>query len=63
MLQAVARLPLWRLRTARLVHLPEGCFLQPTTQGLGTAAIAFMTRQLPLFDVPWQVRRAALVQV
>ncbi|EFJ44918.1 hypothetical protein VOLCADRAFT_118510 [Volvox carteri f. nagariensis] len=53
MYAAAARLPLWRLRTGRFVHLPEGCFLQPTTEGLGTAAMGFMARQLPLFDVPW----------
>ncbi|KXZ55127.1 hypothetical protein GPECTOR_3g279 [Gonium pectorale] len=53
MYAGASRLPLWRLRTGRFVHLPEGCFLQATTQGLGTAAMGFMARQLPLFDVPW----------
>ncbi|GLI60510.1 hypothetical protein VaNZ11_002673 [Volvox africanus] len=52
-----ARLPLWRLRTGRFVHLPEGCFLQPTTEGLGPAAMGFMARQLPLFDVPWVIKQ------
>ncbi|GFR39738.1 hypothetical protein Agub_g220, partial [Astrephomene gubernaculifera] len=54
---AASRLPLWRLRTGRFVHLPEGCFLQPTTEGLGPAAMGFMARQLPLFDVPWVVKK------
>eukprot|EP00198_Chlamydomonas_reinhardtii_P000860 XP_001690195.1 predicted protein [Chlamydomonas reinhardtii] len=81
---AAARLPLWRLRTGRFVHLPEGCFLQPLPAptstssggaaatassaataasvpnplaGLGPAAMGFMARQLPLFDVPWAIKQ------
>ncbi|GIL55477.1 hypothetical protein Vafri_11042, partial [Volvox africanus] len=57
MYSGAARLPLWRLRTGRFVHLPEGCFLQPTTEGLGPAAMGFMARQLPLFDVPWVIKQ------
>ncbi|GLC59948.1 hypothetical protein PLESTB_001557000 [Pleodorina starrii] len=57
MYAAASRLALWRLRTGRFVHLPEGCFLQPTTEGLGPAAMGFMARQLPLFDVPWVTKQ------
>jgi sacsin len=95
-LAASGRLPVWRLRTGRLVHLAEGCFLQPSAPadaqgsarqsqggaaapaadvaarrslehgraasssqplpGLGSAAIGYMARHLPLLDVPWALK-------
>ena len=49
---------MWQLRDGRLAGLEAGCFLQADVACLGDAALAFIQRRLPLFDVPWRVREA-----
>jgi hypothetical protein len=56
--QEAARRPLWQLRDGRLAALDQGCFLQADVASLGGAALAFIQRRLPLFNVPWRVRQA-----
>ena len=49
---------MWQLRDGRLAGLEAGCFLQADVASLGDAALAFIQRRLPLFNVPWRVREA-----
>lgn len=49
---------MWQLRDGRLATLDQGCFLQADVASLGAAALAFIQRRLPLFNVPWRVRLA-----
>ena len=62
MLQLMSGQPLWRLRTGRLVLLSEACFMQPLpaplphAQRMGEAALGFIHREMPIFDVPWAVK-------
>ena len=68
MLQLMSGQPLWRLRTGRLVLLSEACFLQPLpvqeqaeaplphAPRMGEAALGFICREMPIFDVPWAVK-------
>lgn len=49
---------MWQLRDGRLVGLEHGCFLQADVASLGDAALAFIQRRLPLFNVPWRVKAA-----
>ena len=56
--QEAARRPMWQLRDGRMVPLEEGCFLQADLAQIGAAAMAFIQRRLPLFNVPWRVQLA-----
>jgi hypothetical protein len=58
--QEIARKPLWQLRDGRMVSLSQGCFIQPNADvsELGAAALDFIQRKLPLFNVPWHVKSA-----
>jgi hypothetical protein len=60
--QSAADRPMWRLHSGRVVKLTEGYFLQPMSSGaaeraeLGENARRWIMQQLPLFDVPYEVR-------
>ena len=43
-----------------MVSLSQGCFIQPNADvsELGAAALDFIQRKLPLFNVPWHVKSA-----
>lgn len=62
MCRALAKGAIFKLRRAGdLVHLWEGAFLRPPNLSdgqpmLGTQALDFIQRELPLFDVPWSVK-------
>ncbi|KAK9856110.1 hypothetical protein WJX84_004825 [Apatococcus fuscideae] len=63
MCRALAKGPIFKLRAGDFVHLWEGAFLRPPdlTPGqpiLGSQALDFIQRELPLFDVPWSVKAA-----
>jgi hypothetical protein len=51
-----ARLPVWQLRDGRLTTVQEGCFVQANVANIGSAALDYMQRTLPLFDVPIRVK-------
>lgn len=63
MCRALAKGAIFKLRAGDFVHLWEGAFLRPPdlTPGqpvLGSQALDFIQRELPLFDVPWSVKAA-----
>ena len=64
MCRALAKGAIFKLRrSGELVHLWEGAFLKPADIGpghlkLGSQALDFIQRELPLFDVPWSVKVA-----
>ena len=64
MCRALAKGAIFKLRrSGEMVHLWEGAFLRPPdlTPGqtiLGSQALDFIQRELPLFDVPWKVKVA-----
>eukprot|EP00884_Botryococcus_braunii_P020229 jgi/Botrbrau1/6890/Bobra.67_3s0009.1 len=57
-LQDIARRPVWQLQSGRWAELGDGCFLQADLAHIGTAAIDYIQRTLPLFAVPWRVKSA-----
>lgn len=50
--------PMWQLHNRQLVKISEGYFLQPlgSAEEPGALAREWITRQLPLFDVPREVK-------
>ena len=63
MCRALAKGPIFKLRAGDFVHLWEGAFLRPPALApgqpvLGSQALDFIQRELPLFDVPWSVKAA-----
>ena len=65
MLKLLSTQPLFLLRSGRLTHLHEGCFIQSFTEQagnhvggvqMGRAARDFVERELPLFNIPLNVK-------